>query len=307
MEKTRSKIIVILGTTASGKSDLAVKLARAFQGEIISADSRQVYRDLDLGSGKITLKEMKGVPHHLLDVVSPRTVFTVAKYQKLGQKKIAEILARGNVPIICGGTGFYIDSLTQSTIFPDVPPNQKIRAKLQKKTVVQLAAILKKLDQKRFKTIDRQNPVRLIRAIEIATELGKVPLLSRTKANAGSSTPNDILFIGIRPKDTETLKKRIRIRLLKRLNLGMVNEVKKLRAHGLSFKRLENLGLEYRSIARFLQKKITQPEMIAELEQDIWKYSKRQVAWFKRNKKIIWFEPTEWTMIKKVAGGFLAN
>ena len=128
----KSKVIVILGTTATGKSDLAVKIAKKIKGEIISADSRQVYIGLDIGTGKITQKEMRGVPHHLLDVANPKHKFSVVQYKKLAEEKIKEIISRGNVPIICGGTGFYIDAITNGTIFPEVPPNKSLRKILEK-------------------------------------------------------------------------------------------------------------------------------------------------------------------------------
>src|SRR5665811_1578979 len=162
------KVIVILGQTATGKSALAIKLAKKISGEIISADSRQVYKYLDIGTGKITKKEMQGVLHHLLDVVHPKKKFTVTEYQKKAIYAMAEIVNRGNTPIICGGTGFYIDAITKGIIFPEVPPNLKLRKILEKKTLVELLKILQKLDRRRAKNIDIKNKVRLIRAIEIA-------------------------------------------------------------------------------------------------------------------------------------------
>src|SRR3989344_8669425 len=183
-----SKVVVILGPTATGKSALAVKLAKklarhkwgGFNGaEIISADSRQIYKGLDIGTGKITEKEMAGVPHHLLDVVTPKRRFTVVEYQTLAREKIAEIFSRGHLPIICGGTGFYISALVDGTVLPDVPPNPKLRAHLKKETSETLFNMLLKLDPRRAKTIDPKNSRRLIRAIEIVKALGKVPPLTR--------------------------------------------------------------------------------------------------------------------------------
>ena len=172
------KVIVILGQTATGKSCLAVKIAKKIKGEIISADSRQVYRGLDIGTGKITKKEMQGIPHYLLDVVSPKHKFSVAEYQKLAEEKIKEILAKDKTPIICGGTGFYVDAITKGTIFPKVPPSVKLRKKLEKKSTAELLKILKKIDKKRAETIDPKNKVRLVRAIEITKALGKIPKIT---------------------------------------------------------------------------------------------------------------------------------
>src|SRR5579864_8715932 len=172
-----SKILVILGPTATGKSDLAVGLALKFNGEIISADSRQVYKGLDIGTGKITKKEMKGVSHYLLDVASPKKTFTVSKFKELADRKIEDILKRNKLPIICGGTGFYIQSIVDNIVLPDVDRDEKLRKRLVDKSKNELLLLLKKLDPERAKTVDYNNPPRLIRAIEIATALGKVPHL----------------------------------------------------------------------------------------------------------------------------------
>ena len=174
--KEHPQIIVILGQTATGKSDFAVQIAKEVHGEIISADSRQVYIGMDLGTGKITKKEMRGVPHHLLDIVKPTKVFSANDFKKHTEKKIKEIIKRGNVPIVCGGTGFYIDTLLGSATLPEVPPNKILRAELMKKTASELFVLLQKLDPVRAQTIDAKNPVRLIRAIEIAKALGSVPV-----------------------------------------------------------------------------------------------------------------------------------
>ncbi len=290
------RLIIIVGPTAVGKSALAVRVARAVNGEVISADSRQVYKGLNIGSGKITRAEMKGVPHHLLDIVSPkaRSVFTVADFQKAGQKAIAEIAVRGKVPIICGGTGFYIQALVDSVIFPDVPPNKKLRAKLEKKSVTELARLLKKLDPRRYREIDKKNPRRLIRAIEIATALGKVPTFKKSSQISGEYNP---LFIGL-TVENDILRARIKKRLDSRFKQGMIAEVRKLHADGVSWRRLEIFGLEYRQIARFLQKKISRQEMTKRLEIEIGQYAKRQMLWFKRDKRVKWFGPKEWTEVR---------
>ena len=149
-------VVAVVGPTASGKSELAVKLAKKFNGEIISADSRQVYKRLNIGSGKITKKEMSGIPHHLLDVASPKRTFTAAEYQKLGKEKIRKILSGGKLPIICGGTGFYIDSLLYDYKLPPVKPNQKLRRELEKQSAEKLFSKLLSLDPERAATIDKQ-------------------------------------------------------------------------------------------------------------------------------------------------------
>lgn len=277
----KKHIIVIVGPTASGKSAYAVKLAKKINGEVISADSRQVYKGLDIGTGKITKKEMRGIPHHLLDVVSPKKVFTASEYRIEGHQVLKEILSRGNIPIICGGTGFYIDVLLGRIEMPDVPPSPVLRAKLEKKSAQALHAMLKKIDARRAKDIDAQNPVRLVRAIEIAKALGHVP---RQKPKL---LPYRIEWIGLKP-DENTLRKKIHARLLARMKQGMLLEAKRLHKSGVSYKRMHALGLEYRYLALLLQKKITKKEMLEQLENRIWDYAQRQTRYWKRNTEIRW-------------------
>lgn len=294
---TKPKILVVVGPTSSGKSDLAVELALKYNGEVISADSRQVYKGMDLGTGKITKKEMKGVPHHMLDVANPKTIFNVAKYKIQAQKIIADILKRDKLPILCGGTGFYIDAVVDNIILPDVKPNQELRKSLEKKTAEQLFTILKKLDPARAKTIDRHNKVRLVRAIEIAKALGRVPRVQKTQIY-------DPIFIGLDLPDL-ALKERIRTRLLRRLDQGMVAEVARLHKGGVSYRRLEKFGLEYRNCALLLQKKITKGKLVTNLESEIYQYAKRQRTWFRANKRIVWYEvnsKTSQKIIKSLKG-----
>jgi len=228
---------------------------------------------------------MKSVPHHLLDVANPEKVFTVAKYKTLAEKAILRITSKSKTPIVCGGTGFYIQALVDNIILPDVPPNKSLRKKLSAKTSTQLFAILKKIDPTRAKNIDPSNNVRMIRAIEVAKTLGEVPaLISKPKYNA--------LLVGIKT-DSSKLKEQIASRLQKRFKQGMTEEVINLHKNGLSWKRMEGLGLEYRYISRFLQGKISEEEMLATLLKEIQHYAKRQMTWFKRDKRIIWHDKKE--------------
>ncbi|PIR90370.1 tRNA (adenosine(37)-N6)-dimethylallyltransferase MiaA [bacterium (Candidatus Gribaldobacteria) CG07_land_8_20_14_0_80_33_18] len=274
------KLIVILGPTTSGKSELGVKLAKKFNGEIVSADSRQVYKGMNLGTGKITKKEMIGIPHHLLDVVSPKRRFSAAQYQKLAIKAINRILKKKKIPFLVGGSPFYIYSIVEGWQFPKLKPNWKLRKKLEKKSVKELFEILKKLDSERAKTIEKNNKRRLIRAIEIAKKIGKVPKLIK-------KPQFKCLILGIK-KPKEELKKLIEKRLLKRIKKGLINEVKKLKKQGISWKRLESFGLEYKWIAYYLQKKLSYQEMILKLQKDIEHFAKRQMTWFKKDKRIYW-------------------
>lgn len=287
----KPKVIVILGQTATGKSDLAVRIAlrlpstklrvnRSGQakkngGEIISADSRQVYKGLDIGTGKITKKEMRGVPHHLLDVANPKHKFTVSEYQKKAIYAIADIIKRGKTPIVCGGTGLYIDAITKGIVFPEVPPNNKLRRILEKKSETELFKILQKLDPERAKTIDAKNKVRLVRAVEIAKALGKVPPITQ-------ATPvYKFIKIGLYLSE-DLLKKKIEKRVKqmfdKKNKGGLLNEIKKLKKSGISNKRLKEFGFEYFEP--------TYEKVVAETI----KYAKRQMTWFKRDKEIKWFD-----------------
>lgn len=277
----RKKVIVVVGPTTSGKSAFAVKLARKIGGEIISADSRQVYKGLDIGTGKITHTEMMGVPHHLLDVISPKKIFTAHNFVELGRPIIQDIHARGKTPIICGGTSFYVDALLGRVPLPNVPPNLTLRKQLAKKSAPQLHAMLKKLDPRRAKNIDANNPVRLVRAIEIAQKLGKVPPIRPLLL------PYDIEWIGLNPSE-KILRARIKKRLHDRVKAGMIREAQKLHKRGLSFKRMFELGLEYRYVALYLQKKISINDMLAQLEARINDYAKRQMTYWKRNPDIKW-------------------
>jgi tRNA dimethylallyltransferase len=278
-----NKIIVILGPTASGKTDLSIKLAKKYNGEVISADSRQVYKGLDIGSGKITKKEMQGIPHYLLDVANPKRKFTVAQYQKLAIKAIKNIQKKNKLPILVGGTGFYIQSIIDGIVIPEVKPNWELRKELEKKSNEELYKMLLEKDPERAKTIDKQNPRRLIRALEIILVTKKpIPFL-KSKNNF------EVLQIGIK-KTPEELKKLIKKRLKKRLkNNAIINEVKKLHKI-LSWKRLEEFGLEYRFVAQYLQNKISYQEMIDKIQIESEHYAKRQMTWFKRDKKINWTE-----------------
>jgi tRNA dimethylallyltransferase len=279
---SKPAILVILGPTASGKSDLAVTLAQKLNGEIVSADSRQIYKGLDIGTGKITKEEMKGIPHYLLDIVSPDKTFSVNEYQKQAYEVIDNILKRGKLPIICGGTGFYIQSIVDGLVFPKAKADTVLREKLSKLDADALFRILTKFDPSRALTIDAQNKVRLIRAIELIKVFGKTP---KIKMNPRY----ECLQFGIKFRD-ELLKERINKRLEKRLKLGMIKEAEELHKNGLSWKRMEQLGLEYRYLAYYLQKKISYEEMVKQINMVSWQYAKRQMTWFKRDERVWWIE-----------------
>jgi tRNA dimethylallyltransferase len=301
------KLIVILGPTASGKSDIAVQIAKKFNGEIVSADSRQVYKDLNIGTGKMTKKEMRGVKHHLLDVCSPKKRFTASDFKKLTEKTIEEITKKSKIPVICGGTGFYIDALLGDKQIPEVPPNLKLRKELENKTTEELFEILKKLDSERAKNIDSKNPRRLVRAIEICKALGPNSASRFTQATLGKKMPYyDVLKIGIKTEEKE-LKVRINKRIEKWFKQGLLREVKELHKKGLSWNRMGEIGLEYKLVSIFLQNKISKSEMIDRMQTETWRYAKRQMTWFKKTKDVVWLTPGKAEGLEKEVRKFLKN
>lgn len=281
------KLVVILGPTASGKSDLAVTLARRFHGEIVSADSRQVYRGMDLGTGKITKKEMRGIPHHLLDIASPKKQISVSQYQKYAFEAIQGIHNREKLPFLVGGSPLYIYAVTDGWTIPEVKPNPQLRKQLEKLTTEELFQKLKKLDLRRSKSIEQQNKRRLIRALEIVLTTKKpVPLLEK------HPLPYPVLFIGIQKSQT-TLMKAVKKRLLKRIQQGMIQEVEQLHNSGISWKRLEAFGLEYRYVSLYQQHKLSRKEMIEKLQSSIQDFIRRQMTWFKKDIRIQWVTDTK--------------
>jgi len=306
-----SKLLVILGPTASGKSDLAIKIAKLFNGEVISADSRQVYKGMDIGTGKVEKDKIQdaylrrqtdyyssGIRHHLLDVVDPKEYFSVAQYQKLALSAIKDIQQRNKLPILCGGTGLYLSTIIEGWQLPNVPPNAKLRQELEKLNIEQLSQKLRKLDSERTTTIDKNNKHRLIRAIEIATSKGSVPLLIKKPLEW------NILILGIK-KDKKELKELILERLKKRFEEEMIEEVKKLKENGISSKRLEDFGLEYRWVNRYLENQVNYKEMFDSLYRDICNYTKRQMTWFKKIPNVHWVTKNEEAI--KLAGDFFSN
>lgn len=302
MKLLTKKVIIIAGPTASGKSDLALLLARQYNGEIISADSRQIYRGMDIGTGKVTRDKVvshpepvegshkkmaelyfsEGIRHHLIDIASPKRAYNVTHFVRDAKRALGDIRKRGKTPIICGGTGFWIQALVDNQSFPAVKPDIRFRKALGKLSAEELFAKLEKQDPKRADTIDSQNKVRLIRALEICSALGQVPPLP---TNSRLSAPDYTIIALVPPQ--EILHPRIEKRLVERLRNGMLEEVQHLHEKdSVSWKRLESFGLEYRSIAQFLQKKISYDAMEQGLLQDIKRYAKRQITWLKRFEKM---------------------
>lgn len=311
---------VVIGPTASGKSEYAVRLAKKCNGEIISADSRQVYIGLNMGAGKVPgvwekkplvtsrwpktkdkkLKAhfvYKDIVHHCIDFISPKKQYSVADFKHDGTKALLDIIVRNKTPIICGGTGQYVDALLIEQSLPEVAPNLKLRAKLEKKTTAQLFIELKKKDPTRAASIDAHNPRRLIRALEIVAHTGKVPEMAKhinltTYRQHGLELPIKIHYLN---PPREELYKKIEKRLVERIREGMIKEIIQLHADGVSWKRLNDLGLEYRAVSQYLRS-IPKPSIRSKNDPDsfiisshfpkllseIKHYAKRQQTWFKK-------------------------
>lgn len=272
-------IIVVAGPTASGKSDFAVELAKKHNGEIISADSRQVYSGLDIGTGKITQEEMKGVTHHMLDVVTVGSPFSVAEYARLTTPIIHSLLAQGKTPIICGGTGQYIDALIYTPSFPPVPPNEALRKDLEEKSAEELHRMLSKKDPVRAKNIDTHNKVRLIRALEIVETLGKVP----TQKSAELLYDIELYLMNpTREQLRERITQRLEKRLQKKEKSAMFEETRALRARAFSDKKISSFGIEYTCINSFLNNEYSYEEMKKRIITKSMQYAKRQQTWNKK-------------------------
>lgn len=292
------KAIAILGPTASGKSALALRLAQYIDGEIISADSRQIYRGMDIGTGKEPGRRLgiadtdpplksevqkevwmcEGIPHWMIDILDPSENYSVSQYCESADRIREEIATRNRIPIVCGGTGFWIQALVENERYPSVPPNPKLREVLRHYSAKDLFNRLERIDPERALTIDRANPVRLIRAIEIADTLGKVPPIRK------SESPIDWIVFSTEVT-RERLYEKIEKRLDERFASGMIDEVQGLHDRGIPWGRLESFGLEYRWISRYLKKEIDRDEMRESLFRDIRHYAKRQMTWIERWKK----------------------
>jgi tRNA dimethylallyltransferase len=277
-----NKLLVILGPTASGKSDLAIKIARSFSGEIISADSRQVYKEMNIG----TAKPMKDKLHNLLNLINPDKHFSASQYKKLAYKTIKNIQIKGKLPILCGGAGLYMSSVIENWQFPTIPPQEKLRKQLAKKTIEQLFIIYKRLDPKGANFIDKKNKRRLIRAIEVCRTNNK-PFWQQRKKNEPLF---NTLIIGIN-LSKEELKKRISARIKKMIKTGLETEIKTLVKKYGWIPSLQTIG--YQEWQQYFDNKINKKEVQDLIELHTLQYSKRQMTWFKKMKNVQWIEKPE--------------
>ncbi len=274
------KLVCVVGTNASGKSALGVELALRYNGEIVSADSRQVFRGLDLGSGKITAEEMKGVPHHLIDVREPNTFFSMADFQKLAYETIEDIRARGKLPLIVGGTGLYVASVAEGYELSGPAPDLSYRDELETYDTHTLYRML--VERLPGTDVDPKNRNRVMRLLE--------RLQSGDSLEPKKNPRYDVLQLGVTWPRAEICA-RIDERLERRMREGMLDEVKTLLANGATPEFLKKLGLEYRFLTEYLLGEIaTEAQMLDELARAIKRFAKRQMTWFRKDKSILWLD-----------------
>ena len=281
----KKKLVCIVGTNASGKSGLGIELAKKFNAEIVSADSRQVFKGLDLGSGKVTVEEMQGVPHHMLDVAGINEFYSLSDFQKGAYAAIDDIFARGYNPFLVGGTGLYLNALVDGYNLTECPPDEKLRKELEAKPIEELLKIIREKDSAALERLDCNNKRRLERAAE--------KLIMGVPLNLPSTPRYETLLLGV-TWDRPTLHKRIEERLDRRLEQGMIEEVERLIAQGATDEFLYKLGLEYRYILWYLRGKYeSKQEFRAALKTAINQLAKEQMTWFRKRKDIIWLDMTK--------------
>ncbi|RHQ17472.1 tRNA (adenosine(37)-N6)-dimethylallyltransferase MiaA [Lachnospiraceae bacterium AM48-27BH] len=291
-ENKKKPMIILTGPTAVGKTDLSIQLAKAINGEIISADSMQVYRHMDIGSAKVTPEEMDGVPHHLIDVLEPEEEFNVVVFQKLAKEALTGIYERGHIPIIVGGTGFYIQALLYDIDFTENDGDTAIRRELEKLAQTQgagcLHQMLQEIDPESAAAIHQNNVKRVIRAIEFYRQTGKKISLHNEQEREKQS-PYQFLYY-VLDTDRKTLYERIDRRVDRMMEHGLVDEVKHLADMGCTRDMVSMQGLGYKEILDYLSGEITLEEAVYILKRDTRHFAKRQITWFKRERDVRWLE-----------------
>ncbi len=290
--ESKRPLVIITGPTASGKTALSIELAKQIGGEIISADSMQVYRHMDIGSAKVTKEEMDGVPHHLIDVLEPSEEFNVVRFQEMARKAMEEIYERGKIPIIAGGTGFYIQALLYDIDFTETDENNSIREELEQKARTEgasaLHAMLKEIDPESAEAIHENNVKRVIRAIEFYRQTGK-KISDHNRQEREKSSPYQFLYYVI-DLPRELLYSRIEQRVDQMIEQGLVEEVKALQAMGCTRDMVSMQGLGYKEILDYLNGQLTLDEAVYVLKRDTRHFAKRQLTWFRRERDVRWLE-----------------
>lgn len=283
------KVIVICGPTASGKTKLSIELAKKINGEIVSCDSMQIYKDMNIGTAKPTFEEMQGIKHYLIDFISPDKRYSVAEYKIDAEKAIEEILNKGKIPIVVGGTGLYIDTIIYGIEYPKIEFDEKYRKELEarekKEGLIKLYEEAKQIDEEAIKKISINDKKRILRILEIYHATGKnkteQEIISREK---GPKFDYKVFAINM---DREKLYERINKRVDIMIDNGLIDEVKKLLNKYKEFPTAMQ-GLGYKEVKEYLENKISKEEMIDKIKQESRRYAKRQITWFKKNKQTIW-------------------
>ncbi len=295
MNEKKLPLIVIAGPTASGKSEAAVELARLIDGEIVSADSMQVYKYMDIGSAKITLEEMMGVPHHMIDVAEPNDPMDVARYAEEAKKCIDDIHKRGHIPILAGGTGFYIQAVTRDIDFEETEPDTALRDSLltfaKEHGNEALHHRLKEVDPAAANEIHPNNLKRVIRALEYFEETGE-RISDHNETEKEKESPYDLVFFVIND-DRQVLYQRIDKRVDFMMQMGLLEEVEYLKAMGLKREDVSMQGLGYKEILDYLEGETSLLDAVSIIQRDSRHYAKRQITWFKREKDAIWLNRPE--------------
>lgn len=285
-------LVILTGPTAVGKTALSVAFAKAINGEIISADSMQVYRHMDIGSAKVTKEEMEGVPHHLIDVLEPAEEFNVVLFQKMARQAAEEIESRGHIPILVGGTGFYIQALLYNIDFAENDEDRRLRRSLEEIAKEQGASALyeklRAVDPESCEIIHANNVKRVIRAIEFYEKTGK-KISAHNREQRQNISPYRFAYFVLND-DREKIYRQIDQRVNLMMERGLVEEVRALRAMGCSRGMVSMQGLGYKEILSYLEGEISQEEAVYLIKRDTRHFAKRQLTWFKREKEVTWIE-----------------
>ena len=286
----KPKVIVIVGPTASGKTSLSIELAKKINGEIVSCDSMQIYKDMNIGSAKPTVEEMQGIKHYMIDIVSPDERFSVAEYKKQAERAIEEIIAKGKTPIVIGGTGLYADSLIYGIEFKETIFDEKYRTDLEKiasteEGLTKLYEEAVKIDKEAMEKISKNDKKRIIRVLEIYHSTGKTKTQQEIESRK-KEVKYDFYVFAI-DMDREKLYDRINKRVDIMIENGLIEEVQSLLKKYNEFPTAMQ-GLGYKEVVEYLQNKLNKEEMIEKIKQETRRYAKRQLTWFRKNKEIIW-------------------
>ena len=290
----KPKVIVICGPTASGKTSLSIELAKKINGEIISCDSMQIYKDMDIGTAKPSQEEMQGVKHYLLSIIEPTQRYSVAEYKKDAEKAIEEILAKNKTPIVVGGTGLYVDSLIYGIEYQNIKLDEQYREKLEKRVLEEGLEVLykeaKKIDEQAIQKISPNDQKRILRILEIYHATGKTKTQQEIE-----SRKNDIKYdykVFALNMEREKLYERINKRVDIMIEQGLIKEVEELLNKYSQFPTAMQ-GLGYKEVVEYLQRKITKEEMIEKVKRETRRYAKRQITWFRKNKQTIWLDASK--------------